>query len=144
MSEQRYIVRGIPASFIENFWHFALPYIKRALDHAHGEVSAEDLKRKCMERDAQLWLCYSADNRIVGAGTTEIVVYPQMKVCRIITLAGSGFDEWVHIADQMIEMWAVEQGCSALEALTRKGFIPKLQDVGFKYKYAVLHKRLVE
>lgn len=139
-----FIVRGIPAAFIENFWHFALPYIKRALDHANGEVSPEDLKIKCLERDAQLWLVYSADNRIVGAATTEIVIYPQMKVCRIITLAGSGFDEWMNMSLQIIEMWAIEQGCKGLEALTRKGFIPKLQNVGFKYKYAVLHKRLVE
>lgn len=137
-----YIVRGIPSQAIEHFWHFAVPYVKRALDHAYGEVSPDDLKRKCMERDAQLWLVHNDQNKIVGAGTTEIIVYPQMKVCRIITLAGSGFDGWVHVAHQIIEMWAIQQGCGGLEALTRKGFIPKLQNIGFKYRYAVLHKKL--
>lgn len=141
--DNTYQVRGIPATYIEHFWHFGVPYIKRALDHTYGEITHEDLKGMCLERDAQLWLAYK-EGKIIGAGVTQIVIYPQMKVCRIITLAGTEFDGWKHVADQMITMWAREQGCDALEALTRKGFVPKLQEMDFKYKYAVLHKRIKE
>lgn len=122
-------------------WKFAEPYIKRALDHTHGEISHLDLLVRCLERDIQLWMIYDGQ-RIVGAGTTEIVLYPRMKVCRIITLAGAEFDEWAGYAQDVIGAWAKEQGCEAMEAYTRKGFVPKLQKLGFKHKYSVCHKPL--
>lgn len=143
MDNTQYTIRGVPAAFIEQFWHFGLPYIKRALDHTYGEIGHDDLKKMCLERDGQLWLCYK-EGRIIGSGVTQIVIYPKMKVCRIITLAGTEFDSWKHLADQMIQMWAIEQGCTDMEALTRKGFVPKLQEMGFKHKYSVLHKRIKE
>jgi hypothetical protein len=139
-----FILRGIPHVMIEKVWPLAEPYVKRGLEHSYGEVSHLDLKRQCLERDGQLWVAYKKSGRIVGAGTTEIVQYPQMKVCRIITLAGSEFDEWMEMSHQIIEAWALEQGCDGIEAFVRRGFVPKLKDIGYQFRYAWLHKRIRE
>lgn len=140
---KEYIVRGVPSPLIERFWHFAEPYVKRALDHAYGEMSFEDVRNRCINRDMQLWLVY-VDGRVIGAGTTEIINYPQKKICRIVTLAGTEFDEWRQMAHNIIEMWAVENECVGMESLTRKGFVPKLLGMGYKHKYSVMHKSLKE
>lgn len=138
-----YNIKGIPVQAIPTFWHFAEPYIKRALDHTFGELSTENVKDLCLSRDMQLWMIAKGD-RVVGAGTTQIVFYPSMKTCRIVTLAGSDFDEWMDVAHMNIELWAVQQGCDAMEAYVRKGFMPKLLEIGYKHRYSVAHKKLKE
>lgn len=141
-SDMEYNIKGIPHEGVESLWRFAEPFIKRALDHTFGELSIEDVKDKCLSRDMQLWMI-AKGNRVVGAGTTMIVLHPQMKVCRIVTLAGTEFDEWKDMAHAFIEIWADEaMGCEAVEAYTRKGFVPKLLEIGYKTRYCVMHKKL--
>lgn len=141
MTTYGYLMRGIPAHLVAPMWHYAEPYVKRALDHTSGELSHDDIKRLCVERDVQLWLV-SHGNRAVGAVTTEIVVYPHRKHCRVITLAGSQFAEWINLVDKTLADWALEQGCDALEAHVRRGFVPKLADIGYKHKHSVVVKEL--
>lgn len=140
MNEQ-FNIRGIPKEICEGMWRFAEPYVKRALDHTFGELTSDDLKSLCISGNAQLWMAQK-ENRIIGAGTTMIVDYPQMKVCRIITLSGSEFREWKDLACMHMELWAESQGCVGMEAYVRRGFIPQLLEIGFKYRYAVCHKPL--
>lgn len=136
-----YLLRGIPQQAVESLWGFAEPFIKRALDHTFGEVSAEDMKRMCLSRDMQLWMVLR-ENRVCGAGTTMIIDHPQMKVCRIVALAGAEFKLWKDVAHMSIEVWAAEQGCVAVECYVRRGFIPALQEIGYKHQYSVAHKSL--
>ena len=137
----RYRIRGIPAPLIERMWPFAEPYVKRALDHASGEIDANNLREWCIERDVQLWLVSAAD-RVVGAATTEIVIYPHKKHCRVITIAGSGFAEWVGDMDATLATWAQAQGCDALEAHVRRGFVQRLAPLGYKHLHSVVVKEL--
>lgn len=134
-----YQIRGIPSEMVPGLWHYAEPYIKRALDHTSGELLPNDLKAACLDRSVQLWLAVK-NNRVVGAVTTEIVTYPQRKHCRIITLAGSGADEWTRGLDETLTEWAKTQGCQSMEAYVRKGYVPKLTQLGYKHKYSSVHK----
>ena len=136
-----YQIRGIPAEMVAGLWHYAEPYIKRALDHTSGELRPEDLKKLCENRSTQLWLIVK-NNRVIAASTTEIVTYPRRKHCRIITLAGSGADEWTRSLDETLSEWAKAQGCQSLEAYVRKGYVPKLAQLGYKHKYSSVHKVL--
>lgn len=141
MTDRTYTIRGIPMLLVEKLWHLAEPYIKRALDHSAGEISPDDLKRLCMERDVQLWLVREAD-RVVGAATTEICIYPHRKHCRVITIAGSHFMEWVEQMDAVLSAWSASQGCDALEAHVRRGFVQKLAPLGYKHLHSVVVKEL--
>lgn len=136
-----YNVRGVPSQAVEKLWHFAEPFIKRALDHTFGEISAADVKELCSQQIMQLWMV-AEGNRVLGAAASQIVVYPQMKVCRIVAMAGTKFDEWMDISHMNIELWALENGCEDMECYVRKGFVPKLQGLGYKHRYSVVHKSL--
>lgn len=137
-----FFVRPIPAEHVARFWSYAEPYIKRALDHTSGEFLPEDLKTFCLAGLAQLWLV-SEDNRIVAAITSEIVNYPRRRHCRIITLAGSKAAEWTEQADTIISAWAGSQGCVALEAFVRKGYVPVLAKRGYTHKYSAVFKEIL-
>lgn len=137
MSEFR--VRVIPVALVDRFWPHAEAYIKRALDHTSGEFLLEDIHRFSRDGLIQLWLV-SEGNRIVGAVTTETVIYPRRKHVRIITLAGTKAPEWTHLVDTIVADWAKSEGCDAVEAFVRKGYVPTLTKLGFKFKYCAIVK----
>lgn len=136
-----YQMRGIPHSLVASMWHYAVPYIKRALDHTSGELTPDDFMRLCVDRNMQLWLI-SKGNRVVGAITTEILNYPHRKHCRVVTLAGSEFAEWIELADNTLCEWARNAGCDALETYVRKGLVPKLAPLDYRHKHSILVKEL--
>lgn len=140
-AEPAYYVRGIPFNMIEQFWQYAEPYVKRALDHANGEFTPLDLKKSCLVRDAQLWLVMKKE-RIVAAAITQIVNYPQRRHARVITLAGTGGDEWTAILDDALHQWGKANGCNAIEAFVRKGYVQKLAQYGYKHKYSCIIKEM--
>lgn len=137
-----YTIRGIPNEMVGKVWRWAEPYIQRALDHTFGELSSDNVMKMCMSQDMQLWMVATDGGRVVGAGSTQLIYYPQMKVCRIVTLAGSEFDAWREMAHDSIEMWAKHMECEAIECYVRKGFMPKLQSMGYKHRYSVAHKAI--
>lgn len=134
-------VRGVPSHLIDQMWHYAEPYIKRAFDHTSGEVTPEDMRQLCLERSAQLWLV-ARDSRVIGALTTEIVNYPHRKHCRVITVAGSNFAEWIELADNTLCEFARAKECDALETYVRKGLVPKLSLIGYRHKHSIMTKEL--
>lgn len=138
---EKYRVRGIPANAIDRFWTYAEPYIKRALDHTTGEFLPSDIKAYCKDRVIQLWLV-SENERVIAAATTEIITYPQKKHCRVVTLAGSKAVEWTQLLDVVLYEWAKEQGCDAMEAFVRKGYVSVLANYGFKHMYSAVFKQI--
>ena len=139
---QQYLIRGIPAPMVELFWKFAEPYIKRALDHTVGEFKPADIKMYCKDRVIQLWLI-SEGERVIGAATTELITYPQGKHCRVVTLGGSKAVEWMPMLDVVLLEWARQQGCVAMEAFVRKGFVPVLANYGYKHQYSAVFKPIL-
>lgn len=136
-----YWIRGIPAPLVETFWHYAAPYVKRALDHANGEFDHTDFRAACQNRDMQLWIVARPD-RVVGAITTEISVYPHRKHLRVLTLAGSEFEHWVEMANEVIDAYGRANDCDAVECYTRRGFVKKLEPLNYRMRHCVLIKEL--
>lgn len=141
VEEACFIIRPIPAMLIDRLWLNAEPFIKRALDHANGEFLPADIKQFCKDRVVQLWLV-TESNKVIGACTTEIVNYPRRRHCRVITLAGSRAAEWTGQLDTILADWARQQGCSAIEAYVRKGYVPVLAKHGYKHKYSAIIKEI--
>lgn len=140
---QKFKIRGIPANMVERFWNLAEPYIKRALDHTSGELSPANIKMYCKDRILQLWLI-SENERVIAAVTTQIINFPQRKHCRVATLGGSKAVEWLGLLDEVLTAWAHEQGCNGIEAFVRKGFVPALVEFGYKPRYSVVFKEILQ
>lgn len=137
----KYRIRGIPSNMVDRFWPLAEPYIKRALDHTRGEFEPDDIRAYCKDKIIQLWLV-SEGERIVAAATTEIIVYPRKKHCRVVTLAGSKAVEWTQLLDVVLLEWAREKGCDAMEAFVRKGYVSVLANYGYKHMYSAVFKEV--
>jgi hypothetical protein len=136
-----YDIRGIQSSQVPEVWNWAEPHIAKALKHSNSEYSADDLKARCASADCQLWLILG-ESGVIGAGTTAIVELLQKRICFIGVLAGADFDEWKNLALMQIQDWAKANGCEAIQTLARKGFEPKLRDMGFGCRQVVMWKEL--
>ena len=132
---------GINSKTIDMVWEQCVPFIEKAEKQSQEEMTAEDIYFKVKEKDMQLWVVFNEETDVLAVVTTELVNYPRKKVCRIVTLGGEKIEDWVH-SISIIEDWAIENNCQAMETFCRKGFKKKLQIYGYEETYIVLGKEL--
>ena len=119
-------------------WEEVVPLLARVAPHTEGEMEPDDYIEPLTHGDMQLWVV--VENKHVNAAlVTQIIPYPQKKVLRLISLAGENFQE---IKDflEMVEVFALKNGCTALEMWGRKGWKKLLSD--WKDSYIVFTKDL--
>lgn len=135
-------MRGVMAEQLPRLWRHAEPFVKRALDHANGEMDHHNIRARCDTRDMQLWLI-GYRGRVVAAATTEIVAYPLKKVVRVVTLAGKDMDAWAPKLDKMLEEWGLGLGCEGIECYVRSGLTKKLASLGYTKKYENCYRQIL-
>ena len=135
-------VSGIPSSRITDVWDKCKEYIELGNNKSKQEMNIEDIYEKLLVAEMQLWIVYDEEANIKSVLTTEIVIYPRMKTCRIVTLGGEGMDIWVEQFLDILEEWAIDNDCVAMETACRKGFIKKLEKFGYEHTYTILTKEL--
>jgi hypothetical protein len=126
---------------ISMVWDDVVVFIDEALKHGEGELKSEDLILPLSQGEQRLWVALE-DGKIIAAMITEIIPYPRKRVLRIITIAakdGHGMEKWYDFLP-MVEGFALNNGCSSLEAWTRKGMARKLKD--WTHHYMVITKQL--
>ena len=128
----------LEAEDIDLVWDDVVPLIEKALQHAEGELVPDDIKKHLDKNDLRLWIALEGKETI-AAMVTEIIQYPRKKIVRVITLAGKNMDMWYDFLP-MIEGYAIRNGCSSLEAWSRKGMARKLKD--WKHSYDIITKDL--
>ena len=115
-----------------------IPLVEKALSHADGELIPSDIRKHLDTGDLRLWVALQ-DRDIIASMVTEIIQYPRKKIVRVITVAGKDMSMWYDFLP-MLEGYAVRNGCSSLEAWTRKGMTRKLKD--WKHSYDIITKDL--
>ena len=128
----------LEAEDIDLVWKDVVPLIEKALQHAEGELVPGDIKKHLDKGDLRLWVALEGKETI-AAMVTEVIQYPRKKIVRVITLAGKNMDMWYDFLP-MIEGYAIRNGCSSLEAWSRKGMARKLKD--WKHSYDIITKDL--
>ena len=100
-------------------WEEVVPLLARVAHHTEGELEPDDYIEPLTHGDMQLWVVVE-NKRVNAALVTQIIPYPQKRILRLISLAGDNFQD---IKDflEMVEVFALKNGCTALEMWGRKG-----------------------
>jgi hypothetical protein len=128
----------VEAEDVDMVWGDVSPLIEKALLHAEGELIPDDIKKHLDTSELRLWVALE-NKDVIASMVTEIVQYPRKKIVRVITLAGKDMSMWYDFLP-MLEGYAIRNGCSSLEAWTRKGMTRKLKD--WKHSYDIITKDL--
>lgn len=115
---------GIPYNLVEAMW----PQVERFLIKPvslDDDYYLKDIKESCQKREMQLWIIGN-ENKIAGAGVSEIIIFPRSKVLSLKYAGGDdGKIDWPAIYKAM-QRYAKEQGCTAVRGYGRLGWIRRL------------------
>ena len=123
---------------IPYIWDQVAPLLDRVREHTEGELETDDYLGELSDGNMQLWIA-TENNGLHSIRVTQIAVYPQKKVLKIISMAGSEFSRLYEFND-MVESFATKTGCSSMELWGRKGWKKLLPD--WKSNYIVFTKDL--
>ena len=116
-------LEGVPSQDVWKVWPEVKTLIGPAVE-TMGTHGVEDVHKLIMDRDWQLWI--SRGKTIEAACITQINDLPKIKICRIVLVAGTNMDSWLHFEEHIAE-WAKSQGCKKLVGELRKGWQRKLK-----------------
>ena len=119
-------------------WPSILEYVEEVVSHSQGEMTAENFYEELTNGSMQLWVSIEG-KEVLACMITQIAPYPNKQVLRIIALGGVEMEKWIQFLPD-IEHWAMNVGCTSLEAWGRKGWLRILQD--WKCSYHILTKDL--
>lgn len=137
-----YNISGVPAVEATLLWPYVRCQIEQGIVKAgHGEYTAGQLLKKILQKEMQLFIIGGEDHEIWGAVITEMALYPNLKVCRIVLLVGERLADWADLEDYIIS-WARKQGCTRLEASVRPGLNKVSKKYGYKKIYDVIAKEI--
>jgi hypothetical protein len=127
--------------YIPKLWNRIEPMLEKVVKHSEGELTTNHYLDYLMDDKMQLWVAIE-DNNIVMCMVTQFINYPTKKILRVLSISGERFKELHGRFNGMIEEFALENNCSALELWGRKGWKKMLTD--WNDSYIVYTKDLKE
>ena len=119
-------------------WDQVAPLLEKVKEYSEGEAEPDAFLEALTHGDMQLWIA-TEDSNMHSVMVTQIVTYPQKKILRVISIAGSDFKRLYEFND-MVESFAIKTGCSGMELWGRKGWKKLLPD--WESNYIVYSKDL--
>ena len=129
-------MRGVLSIEVDEMWPAIEPLVRAGLEFGDGRWAPEDIRAALTEGAQQLWIDGDPMRAIC---VTEIIRYPQQRRCNIFLLAGQDLDAWIWQLS-ILEAWAREKGCKAMELHGRPGWERILP--GYDRTAVVLRKEL--
>jgi hypothetical protein len=131
-SEVRVI--GVVSVLVPEVWPRVRPLIQSALDKGAGEVSVDDILARLLNAQSQLWMMFDGSD-LLAAAVTQIVNFPQQRICEITQLGGRDPERFVPAFAAHIMPGLQRMGVSAIHAHGRRGWNPFLKHLGAKPLY---------
>jgi hypothetical protein len=125
---------------VEYSWKVIKPFISQALEFSQGELNAEDIYQGLMYGTMKAWVFHEGP-KIKGVCVACPVAYPHFRVCRILTVAGTDFEQWKHF-EAHVELYAKALNCQFIDALGRPGWKLFAKQLGYSPQYTTFRKRI--
>ena len=121
------------------WWPHAEEIIAAALRRGNGGTPLAEVRGDVLGGRALLWIAWSpADEVIVGAAVTALVLQGDERRCELVAFAGD-FARCRAFLPRL-EQFAREEGCGAMRIIGRTGWRRRLTD--YAEPFVVLEKRL--
>lgn len=115
---------------VHKVWAKVEPMLLGALKKNIPLWNTDDILEGVMKDELQLWIVYEdEDEEILGAVITQITIFPRGKLVNVFLLGGNNIRLWKDKMAEKIEKFAREEGCTYLQAIGRKGWLPLFPDM---------------
>lgn len=115
---------------IGTLWPTAILFLEPAFKFTK-KLNEEDALASCMAGDAQLWAIWSDDinnldltkGRFLGSAVTELQTHVNgYKILTFLAFGATQAMDWVHDFVNIVEAFAVDERCHAVEMKGRQGW----------------------
>ncbi len=135
------MIIAVPEGEIDHVWPMVSVLLKPAVDLDTGRHALDDVKRDLTECKRQLWAAI-LDGTCVAVVVTGIAQYPGRTICQAQYGGGSRLDDWLPDILNVVEEWAGQIGCSAIEVVGRRGWVRKLAPYGFSHERVFIEREI--
>ena len=139
---------NIPSSSIEEVWNLVKKDISEALSYSGNHTDADFVYDCVKENKMQLWVVWDKDKpttleKYYGVVVTEIVKRKLIQSCNIFIVTGRHRQQWQHLIS-VLEDFAIENNCTNMELIARKGWQRIMEQFDYKQTHVVLEKPIIK
>jgi hypothetical protein len=126
----------VPPQLIDGLWPRIFPHLSKASDYTFGRYEPEDILEFVVSGDAHLWVVFDGED-IIGITVTRFWEYPRKKCLDMVFIGGDEGFSWKDPMLEILQRWARDNGCEAIESSGRVGFARAFRDDGYKMLWQV-------
>jgi len=132
----------VPQEYITQIYPEIDKYIDKLVPTSNGRFEKIDLVNDILVGKATLWTVMNEedDNKIHGIIFTEVTTYPRKKMLTITFASGDNLESWIEESLEVLENWAVDNECVAMEITGRRGWLKKLKSHNWKEEFVIVKK----
>ena len=130
----------VPPDYIRAIYPEIEKYFDKLVPITNGRYIKIDLLHDLLTGKQHLWIITDDEEYIIGIVMTEVLHYPRKKILGIQYCSGERLNEWMDSTLEMLENWALDNECEAMELTGRKGWVKKLALQEWKQEFVVVRK----
>ena len=139
---------NIPSSNLDDVWSLVKKDIAEALSYSGNHTDAQFVYDTLKEKKMQLWVVWDKDKpttleKYYGVVVTEIVKRKLIQSCNIFIVTGRHRQQWQHLIS-VLEDFAIENNCTNMELIARKGWQRIMEQFDYKQTHVVLEKPIIK
>lgn len=138
---------NIPSSNLDDVWSLVKKDISEALSYSGDHTDSQFVYDCIKEKKMQLWVVWDKDKpttleKYYGVVVTEIVKRKLIQSCNIFIVTGRHRQQWQHLIS-VLEDFAIENNCTNMELIARKGWQRIMEQFDYKQTHVVLEKQII-
>ena len=139
---------NIPSSNLDDVWSLVKKDISEALSYSGDHTDSQFVYDCVKEKKMQLWVVWDKDKpttleKYYGVVVTEIVKRKLIQSCNIFIVTGKHRQKWQHLIS-VLEDFAIENNCTNMELIARKGWQRIMEQFDYKQTHVVLEKPIIK
>ena len=139
---------NIPSSNLDDVWSLVKKDISEALSYSGNHTDSDFVYDCVKENKMQLWVVWDKDKpttleKYYGVVVTEIVKRKLIQSCNIFIVTGRHRQQWQHLIS-VLEDFAIENNCTNMELIARKGWKRIMEQFDYKQTHVVLEKPIIK
>jgi hypothetical protein len=138
---------NIPSSNLDDVWSLVKKDISEALSYSGNHTDAQFVYDTIKQSKMQLWVVWDKDKeatieKYYGVVVTEIVKRKLIQSCNVFIVTGRQRQKWQHLIN-VLEDFAIENNCTNMELIARKGWEKIMEQFDYKKTHVVLEKQII-
>ena len=139
---------NIPSSNLDDVWSLVKKDISEALSYSGDHTDSQFVYDCVKEKKMQLWVVWNKDKpttleKYYGVVVTEIIKRKLIQSCNIFIVTGKHRQKWQHLIS-VLEDFAIENNCTNMELIARKGWQRIMEQFDYKQTHVVLEKPIIK